>query len=71
MGPGGMDHNELLYQQGLFGRFYFPSAKILLQLRKAHAFRFISDFRPPLPHKSNSIELLCFFLHCFLSIHNI
>lgn len=71
MGPGGMDHNELLWQQGSFSRFNRPSTKILLQVRKAHAFRFISDFRPPLPHKSNSIKLLCFFLHCFLSIHNI
>jgi len=58
MGPGGMDHNELLWQQGLFGCFYLPSIKILLQLRKAHAFRFISDSRPPLSHKSNGIELL-------------
>jgi len=71
MGPGGMDHNELLSQQESLSRFYLPSTKILLQVRKAHAFRFISNFRPPLPHKSNSIELLCFFLHCFLSIHNI
>ena len=54
----------------LFGRFYLPTTKILLQIRKAHAFRFICDFSPPFPHKSNGIEPLLFFLHWLYNIYN-
>jgi len=70
MGPGGRDHNELLWHQRSFGRFYLPLTKILLQLQKAHTFCFTGDFRPPFPHKSNGIELLLFFLHWLYNIHN-
>jgi len=54
----------------LFGRLNLSLTKILFQFGKAHAFRFASDFRPPLPHKPNRIKLLLFLLHCLFSIHN-
>ena len=71
IGPKDGNTFSLRLQAGeLFGRFYLFLSEILFQFGEAHAFRFASDFRPPLPHKFNGVKLLLLLLHCFLSIHN-